>query len=61
MINQQEIIILKGTKGRIAITGAGDDAAIRQADERNKGLIFKNYAPSINWESEINNIDIDCA
>ena len=28
-------------KGRITITGAGDDAAARQADERNKGVIFK--------------------
>ena len=32
-------------KGRITITGAGDDAAERQADERNKCVIFKNYAP----------------
>ena len=29
-------------KGRITITGAGADAAARQADERNKGVIFKN-------------------
>ena len=29
-------------KGRIAITGIGDDAAARQADERNAGVIFKN-------------------
>ena len=28
-------------KGTITITGAGDDAAARQADERNKGVIFK--------------------
>ena len=54
-------MILKGTKGRITITGAGDDAATRQAHERNKGLIFKNYAPFINSKSEINNIDIDRA
>ena len=26
----------------IAITGAGDTAAIGQLDERNKGVIFKN-------------------
>ena len=31
-------------KGRITITGAGADAAARQADERNKGVIFKNCA-----------------
>ena len=29
-------------KGTITITGAGDDAAARRADERNKGVIFKN-------------------
>ena len=28
-------------KGKITITGEGDDAAARQADERNKGVIFK--------------------
>ena len=32
-------------KGTITITGAGDDAAARRADERNKGVIFKNCAP----------------
>ena len=32
-------------KGRITITGAGDDAAEIQADERNNGVIFKNHAP----------------
>ena len=35
-------------KGRITITGAGDDAAARQADERNKGIILKNGPPFIN-------------
>ena len=44
-----------------AITGAGDDAAARQADERNKGVIFKNCAPFINCKSEINNTEIDNA
>ena len=34
-------------KGAITITGAGDDAAARQADERNKGVILKNRAPFI--------------
>ena len=46
-------------KGGITITGEGDDAAARQADERNKGVIFKNCAPFINCKSEINNIEID--
>ena len=52
------MIIVIHIKGRIAITGEGDYAAARQADERNKGVIFKNCAPSINCESEINNIKI---
>ena len=29
-------------KGRITIAGAGDTVANRQADERNKGVVFKN-------------------
>ena len=29
-------------KGTITITGAGDNAAARQADERNKSVLFKN-------------------
>ena len=36
----------------------GDDAAARQVDERNKGVIFKNCAPFI---SRINGTDIDNA
>ena len=35
-------------KGKITITGAGDDAAVRQADERDKGVVFKNCAPFTN-------------
>ena len=31
-------------KGTITITGAGNDAAARQADERDKGVTFKNCA-----------------
>ena len=48
-------------KGKITIAGAGNDAAARQADERNKGLVFKNCAPVINYISEINNTQIDNA
>ena len=48
-------------KGKITIAGAGRDAAARQADERNKGVIFKNCAPFINCLSEINNTQIDNA
>ena len=51
-------ILLKGT---ITITGAGDDAAARQADERDKGVVFKNCAPFINCISEINNTQVDNA
>ena len=48
-------------KGRITITGAGADTAARQADERDKGVIFKNCAPFINCKTEINNTEIDNA
>ena len=51
-------ILLKRT---ITITGAGDDAAARRADERNKGLIFKNCAPFTKCISRINDTDIDNA
>ena len=40
-------------KGKITITGAGDDTADRQADERDKGVAFENYAPFTNCLSEI--------
>ena len=46
-------------KGKIAITGAEDDAAARQADERDKGVAFKTCAPFTNCISEINNTEID--
>ena len=45
-------------KGTITIEGAGVDAAARQADERDKGLIFKNCAPFTNCISEINNTQV---
>ena len=46
-------------KRKIAITGAGDDAAAREADERNKGVAFKICAPFITCISNINNTEID--
>ena len=46
-------------KGTITITGAGDDAAARQADERDKGVTFKNCALFTKCISRINNTDID--
>ena len=48
-------------KGIIAITGAGDDAAARQGDERDKGVTFKNCAPFTKCISRINNRDMDNA
>ena len=46
-------------KGKITITGAGDDAAARQADERNKGVAFKNFDPFTNCITEKNNTQVD--
>ena len=48
-------------KGKITITGRGADANARQADERDKGVAFKNCAPLINCISEINNRQVDNA
>ena len=45
-------------KRTITITGAGADAAAKQADERDKGVAFKNCAPFINCISEINNTQV---
>ena len=42
-------------KGTTTITGAGDDAAARQAYERNKGGTFKNCAAFTKCTSRINN------
>ena len=47
--------------GTITITGAGDDAAATQADERDKGVVFKKCAPFTNCISEINNTQVDNA
>ena len=48
-------------KGTITITGFGDDAAARQAGERNKDVIFKNCAPFTKYISRINGTDINNA
>ena len=40
------------------MTGAGDDAGERQADERDKGVTFKNCAPFTKCISRISNTDI---
>ena len=48
-------------KGKITITGEGADAAARQADERDKGMAFRNCAPFTDYISEINNTQVDNA
>ena len=49
------------SREKITITGAAADAATRQADERDKGVAFKNCAPFVNCISEINNTQVDIA
>ena len=49
-------LLVEGTK---RITGAGDNTAVRRADKRNKGVIFKSYAPFIKCISKINNTETD--
>ena len=48
-------------KEAITITGAGDNAGEKQADERDKRVTFKNCAPFTKCISRINNTDIDNA
>ena len=48
-------------KGTITITGAGENVTARQADEKNKGVIFKNCAPFVKCVNRINNTGIDNA
>ena len=48
-------------KGTITINGAGADAAARQADERDKGVAFKNFTLFTNCISEIKNTQVDNA
>ena len=40
---------------------AGDNKAAKQADERDKVVAFKNFAPFTNCVSKINNTEIDNA
>ena len=53
LYNYADLYIL--VKGTITITGAGDDAAARQANERDKGVRFKNSAPFTKCISRIEN------
>ena len=47
--------------GRITITGAWNNDAARRADERDKGVTFKNCAPFVKCINRINNTEIDNA
>ena len=46
-------------KGKITITGEGDNEAARHADERNKGVAFKNCTPFTICISKIDNTQTD--
>ena len=48
-------------KGTITIAGAENDDATKRAEERGKGVTFKNCAPFTKCMSRINNTDIDNA
>ena len=48
-------------KGTITIAGAGDNADARHADERDKGVIFKNCASFIHCICERNDTQVDDA
>ena len=48
-------------KGTITITGAGSDAAARNTDERNKQVVFKNFAPFNHCIIKINKTQRDNA
>ena len=49
------------SKGKITITGAGDNVTARQADERDKGVAFKSCGAFTNCISETNNTQVDNA
>ena len=48
-------------KGTITISWEGDNDAEKRLDERNKGVIFKNYASFTKWISRIYGTGIDNA
>ena len=51
----------KLVKGTISITGARNNDAAKRLDERNKGVIFRNYAPFTKCMNRISNTEIDTA
>ena len=54
-------MLIHTVKGTITITGEGSNAAVERADERDKGVTFKNCASFTKCISRINNTDIDNA
>ena len=56
-----ELNVFVLVSGTITISGAEANNAVKRADVRNKGIIFKNYAPFTGYISEINNAQIDNA
>ena len=48
-------------RGTISINAEGDNDAVKRADERNEGALFKNCVPFTDCISEINNTQIDNA
>ena len=46
-------------KGKITITGEGDNEGAGRADERNEVVAFKNCAPLTICINEVNNTQID--
>ena len=48
-------------RGTISINAEGDNDAVKRADERNEGVLFKNCVPFTDCISEINNTQIDNA
>ena len=48
-------------KGTVAITGAGNNDPTKWADERDKGVTFKNCVPFTKCINRMNNTDIDNA
>ena len=49
-------ILIEGT---ITVTGAGADAAAKQADKKNKKVLFKNHLPFISCIGNIDNTRVD--
>ena len=57
LFNYSDAYIL--VSGTITITGAGVDDAPKWLDERDKGVILKNYAPFTDCISDINKTQVD--